>query len=119
MSMGDICSVSNYSSSITLVTEKDLAKTISYLTMTGLDPVIFLMRNVFGRGMHNYDEYSGIQRLQRPMKPRITINTTKDGEIEIWLNPAGRDVLVRELLALNEKSEHFHFNPEEIKLSGQ
>ena len=53
------------------------------------------------------------------MKPRITINTTKDGEIEIWLNPAGRDVLVRELLALSEKWDHFHFNPEEIKLSGQ
>jgi hypothetical protein len=51
------------------------------------------------------------------MKPRITINTTKDGEFEIWLNESGRDLLVRELLSLSEKSDHFHFMPEEIELS--
>jgi hypothetical protein len=50
------------------------------------------------------------------MKPRITINTTSDGEIEIWLNPSGRDLLVRELLSLSEKSDHFHFNPEEVEV---
>jgi hypothetical protein len=32
------------------------------------------------------------------MKPRITINLTPDGEFQIWLNPEGRDLLVRELL---------------------
>ena len=45
------------------------------------------------------------------MKPRITINTNRDGELEIWLNPAGRDLLVRELQSLTEKSDHFHFGP--------
>jgi hypothetical protein len=45
------------------------------------------------------------------MKPRITINTTADGLLEIWLNEAGRDLLVKELMHLNEASEHFHFGP--------
>ena len=45
------------------------------------------------------------------MKPRITINLTADGELEIWLNAAGRDVLVRELNALNERNEQFHLFP--------
>ncbi len=48
------------------------------------------------------------------MKPRITINTTPDGDLEIWLNEAGRDLLVRELQQLSEKSDHFHFGPEEL-----
>ena len=42
------------------------------------------------------------------MKPRITINTNKAGELEIWLNEAGRDLLVRELLRFSEQSDHFH-----------
>ncbi len=46
------------------------------------------------------------------MKPRITINANRDGGLEIWLNPAGRDLLVRELQRLTEKSDHFHFAPE-------
>jgi hypothetical protein len=29
------------------------------------------------------------------MKPRITINTNETGELELWLNPEGRDMLVR------------------------
>jgi len=29
------------------------------------------------------------------MKPRITISKSQDGELEIWLNEAGRDLLVR------------------------
>ncbi len=45
------------------------------------------------------------------MKPRITINLTSGGELEIWLNEAGRDLLVRELLGLNEQNEHFHLAP--------
>ena len=42
------------------------------------------------------------------MKPRITMSMTADGELEIWINEAGRDLLVRELQALNERSWHFH-----------
>ena len=42
------------------------------------------------------------------MKPRITMNTDADGVLEIWLNEQGRDLLVRELQALSEKSDHFH-----------
>jgi hypothetical protein len=42
------------------------------------------------------------------MKARITVNTTKDDQIEIWLNEAGRDLLVKQLLGLNEHNEHLH-----------
>ena len=48
------------------------------------------------------------------MKPRITINSNKDGELEIWLNEAGRDLLVKELQHLSERSDHFHFGPEDL-----
>ncbi len=48
------------------------------------------------------------------MHPRITISRTKNGELEVWLNPAGRDLLVRELQLLSEKNDHFHFMPEEM-----
>ena len=48
------------------------------------------------------------------MKPRITINSNNDGELEIWLNEAGRDLLVKELKHLSERSDHFHFAPEEF-----
>jgi hypothetical protein len=48
------------------------------------------------------------------MKPRITINSNKDGELEIWLNEAGRDLLVKELRHLSERGDHFHFGPEEF-----
>jgi len=36
------------------------------------------------------------------------MNTTPDGELEIWLNEEGRDLLVRELVGLSERSDHFH-----------
>jgi hypothetical protein len=42
------------------------------------------------------------------MNPRLTINTTHDDQFEIWINEAGRDLLVKQLLALNENNEHFH-----------
>jgi hypothetical protein len=42
------------------------------------------------------------------MKPRITVSTTNDGQFEIWLNEAGRDLLVKHLLSLDEHNEHFH-----------
>ncbi len=48
------------------------------------------------------------------MKPRITISTNKDGELEIWVNEAGRDLLVKELQHLSETSDHFHFGPQEL-----
>ena len=53
------------------------------------------------------------------MEPRITINLTAGGELKIWLNPAGRDLLVRELQALSETNEHFHLAPSEVQLSSQ
>ncbi len=46
------------------------------------------------------------------MKPRITINTNREGEVEVWLNEAGRDLLIRELQHLSERSDHFHLAPE-------
>ena len=42
------------------------------------------------------------------MAPRITISTTPDGELELWLNDEGRDQLVRELMALSAKSDYIH-----------
>ena len=46
--------------------------------------------------------------------PRITISLGKDGFFQIWLNPAGRDLLMRELQALDERHEHFHIMPEDM-----
>ena len=46
------------------------------------------------------------------MKPRITINMNGEGELEVWLNQAGRDLLVGELQRLSEESDHFHLAPE-------
>ena len=48
------------------------------------------------------------------MKPRITISLTADGQLEIWLNPEGRDALVEELRKLDEHHEHFHLSPLEF-----
>ena len=42
------------------------------------------------------------------MQPRITINLTADGELEIWMNAVGRDLLVKELQSLSERNDHFH-----------
>ena len=49
------------------------------------------------------------------MTPRITINLNKDGGLEIWLNPAGRDRLVHELEALDGRNDHFHLQPAELE----
>jgi hypothetical protein len=56
------------------------------------------------------------------MKPRVTINLASNGELEIWLNPEGRDPFVKELQALSKRNEHFHMGTEdeyfeEIELS--
>ena len=47
------------------------------------------------------------------MSARITINLTAGGEFEIWLNEAGRDLLIRELQRLSDRNDHFHFGPED------
>jgi hypothetical protein len=47
------------------------------------------------------------------MKPRITISFSKGGELDIWLNQAGRDLLVQELQHLSKEHDHFHFGAEE------
>jgi hypothetical protein len=45
------------------------------------------------------------------MAPRITLNLTADDQLEIWLNPEGRDLLVKELQGLSKRNDHFHFGP--------
>ncbi|MGE3871497.1 MAG: hypothetical protein AB7F74_00935 [Parvibaculaceae bacterium] len=47
------------------------------------------------------------------MKPRITINLTADGSLEIWLNETGRDLLVEQLQSLDENNDHLHFGQTE------
>jgi hypothetical protein len=52
-----------------------------------------------------------------PISPRITITSrADDGFLEIWMNEAGRDLLVRELLGLDEKWDHFHLDPNETAI---
>ena len=56
------------------------------------------------------------------MTARITFSLTPDGELEVWLNEQGRDLLVRELQHLSEKSDHFHFGAaegSEVKVSSR
>jgi hypothetical protein len=54
------------------------------------------------------------------MAPRITLNLTADGELEIWLNPEGRDALVKKLQGLSERNDHFHLGPSgEVKVSSR
>lgn len=48
------------------------------------------------------------------MAARITLDINSAGEFELWLNPEGRDLLVKELLALSESNEHLHLMPSEV-----
>ena len=41
--------------------------------------------------------------------PRITIAIDEGGELNIYVNEAGRDLLVGELQRLSRKSDHAHF----------
>ena len=41
-------------------------------------------------------------------EPRITISIDEGGELNIYVNEAGRDVLVKELLGLSHRSDHSH-----------
>ena len=42
------------------------------------------------------------------MRPRVTVSLQPDGSFDIWVNEAGRDLLVSELQGLTEEWEHFH-----------
>jgi hypothetical protein len=44
--------------------------------------------------------------------PRITINTTVDGIVELWFNEAGREKFINELLNLDSRDDHFHIGVE-------
>lgn len=53
------------------------------------------------------------------MKPRITLSM-KGETLEIWLNEAGRDLLVKELSHLSERWDHVHLSanwPAEVDLA--
>ena len=50
--------------------------------------------------------------------PRITVVTLKNENdeatsVNLYVNPEGRDLLVRELSRLSEKSDHFHMDAAE------
>ena len=45
------------------------------------------------------------------MPARITVNLNASGELEMWLNPEGLDILVKESQELSEMNDHFHFGP--------
>ena len=51
------------------------------------------------------------------MSSRITITRSKDGSVEIWLNEAGRDRLVRALQMLSETDDHIHLGPAEDEMA--
>ena len=51
-------------------------------------------------------------------KARITFalertETGEPGELQVYLNPEGRDLLVQELTGLSEKSDHVHLQDED------
>jgi len=50
----------------------------------------------------------------KTMPARITVNLNAKGEFEIWLNPEGRDILVKELQGLSETNDHFHLGPQSL-----
>ena len=51
------------------------------------------------------------------MAARITVSLNAEGEFETWLNPEGRDVLVKELQELSETNDHFHLGPRPIAVT--
>ena len=48
------------------------------------------------------------------MIARVTLNSTTDGVFELWVNEEGRNLLVKKLLELDEKNDHFHLASSEI-----
>ena len=51
---------------------------------------------------------------ENPMKARITLQLTKEGQLEILLNEAGRNKLVEHLRSLSRTNDHFHMAPAEF-----
>ena len=49
------------------------------------------------------------------MGSRITITKGKHGNVEIWLNEAGRNHLVRALQMLSESDDHIHLGSAEFE----
>ena len=45
------------------------------------------------------------------MLPRITFTMNKDGELLIWINEVGRDMLVDLLKSMDSRNDHFHLAP--------
>jgi hypothetical protein len=43
--------------------------------------------------------------------PRITLCRDKDDNFQLWMNPEGRNLLVKELLSLSATSDHVHVEP--------
>jgi len=43
--------------------------------------------------------------------PRITLTRDQNDFFQLWLNPEGRDLLVKELLSLSATSDHTHVEP--------
>jgi len=67
-------------------------------------------------GWHLGTEDRRLIRMECNMLPRITISENNNGELEIWLNELGRDLLVRKLVELNEDNDHFHLSPADSNL---
>jgi hypothetical protein len=44
------------------------------------------------------------------MRARITVSVRPDGYFEIYVNEAGRELLIKELEGLNQRRDHFHLD---------
>jgi len=44
------------------------------------------------------------------MKARVTFSVQPDGSFDIWVNEAGRELLIKELQGLSEGWDHFHLD---------
>jgi hypothetical protein len=54
------------------------------------------------------DERSRKESRVAPMKPRITFAIGEGGELQVYFNEAGRDLLVSEIQRLSEESDNCH-----------
>jgi hypothetical protein len=45
------------------------------------------------------------------MAARITVNLSAEGELQIWLNPEGRNDLIKALQGLSETNDDVHRGP--------
>lgn len=44
------------------------------------------------------------------MKARVTVSVQPGGSFDIWVNEAGRELLIKELQGLSERWDHFHLD---------